>query len=186
MIGHSLTILAALFVLAATPAGAAGPGQQAAALHQFKTAVQDYTALHRQLEQRLPPPRVTANAPDVFESSDALAATLQAARVNAREGDIFTADVARYLRNRISETLTARGFLPEDVVAASLEEADPAAPVPEVNGRFPWGRGAVMWPCILDALPRLPAELQYRIIGRDLVLVDTHAELVVDILRNAI
>ncbi len=43
-----------------------------------------------------------------------------------------------------------------------------------------------MWPCVLDALPRLPHELQYRFVGRDLVLVDTHADLVVDILRNAV
>jgi hypothetical protein len=54
------------------------------------------------------------------------------------------------------------------------------------NGRFPWRRGAAMWPCVLDALPQLPYELQYRLIGRDLVLVDTHADLVVDILRNIV
>jgi hypothetical protein len=43
-----------------------------------------------------------------------------------------------------------------------------------------------MWPFLLEALPHLPHELQYRMIGRDLVLVDTHADLVVDIMRNAI
>ena len=32
----------------------------------------------------------------------------------------------------------------------------------------------------------LPQELQYRFVGRDLVLVDTHADLVLDILRNAV
>jgi hypothetical protein len=184
MIRQSLAIFAATFLVAATAAAATEPRDPA--LHQFNTAVQEYTALHRELERQLPPPRVTADAPDIFESSDALAAALRAVRVNAREGDLFTPDVAVYLRRRIADTLTARGFVPEEVVAASLEEANPEAPLPEVNGRFPWGRGAAMWPCLLDALPRLPEELQYRIIGRDLVLVDTHAELVVDILRNAL
>ena len=43
-----------------------------------------------------------------------------------------------------------------------------------------------MWSSVLAALPPLPHELQYRFVGRDLVLVDTHADLVVDILRNAV
>jgi hypothetical protein len=55
-----------------------------------------------------------------------------------------------------------------------------------VNGRFPWLRGALVWPCILNALPPLPDELQYRFVGVDLILVDIHANLVVDILRNAV
>jgi hypothetical protein len=43
-----------------------------------------------------------------------------------------------------------------------------------------------MWPCVLNALPALPDELQYRLIGHDLALVDLHADLVVDILRDAV
>jgi hypothetical protein len=43
-----------------------------------------------------------------------------------------------------------------------------------------------MWPCVINALPPLRGELQYRIVGRDLVLVDVHANLVVDILREAL
>ena len=37
-------------------------------------------------------------------------------------------------------------------------------------------------PCIKDALPELPDELEYRSSGTVLVLVDTHANLVVDLL----
>jgi hypothetical protein len=94
--------------------------------------------------------------------------------------------MAALLKVRVADALTARGFLPEEMVAASLEEADDEAPLPVVNGRFPWRRGAAMWPCVLEALPRLPHELQYRLVGRDLVLVDTHADLIVDILRDVV
>jgi hypothetical protein len=38
----------------------------------------------------------------------------------------------------------------------------------------------------LDVLPELPEELEYRFAGRDLVLIDIHAELVVDVLRRAL
>jgi len=39
--------------------------------------------------------------------------------------------------------------------------------------------------CLADVLPRLPAELEYRARGVALVLVDSHANLVVDILHAA-
>ena len=43
-----------------------------------------------------------------------------------------------------------------------------------------------MFPCVVDVLPALPSELQYRIVGRDLVLTDVHASVVVDILANVL
>jgi hypothetical protein len=38
----------------------------------------------------------------------------------------------------------------------------------------------------LSKLPQLPQELAYRIVGRDLTLKDTKAELIVDLIPNAI
>jgi hypothetical protein len=55
-----------------------------------------------------------------------------------------------------------------------------------VNGAFSWALGNAMPPCVLHALPELPIELQYRFVGVDLILIDIHADLVVDILRDAI
>jgi hypothetical protein len=43
-----------------------------------------------------------------------------------------------------------------------------------------------MPPTMFMALPELPDELQYRFVGRDLVLIDLHANLVVDVLREAL
>jgi hypothetical protein len=43
-----------------------------------------------------------------------------------------------------------------------------------------------MFPCVIQALPPLPPELQYRIVGDDLFLVDVHASLIVDILPGAL
>lgn len=156
------------------------------ALQQFRHAVNDYAKLHRRLEKQVPQLRVTEHAREIFEASDALAAAIKAARAAAREGDLFTPVVANVFRERIADALTAGGFLPEEVTAASIEEADEDAPLPVVNGRFPLRHAAAMWPCVLNALPLLPEELQYRMVGSDLMLVDTHANLVVDILRTAV
>ena len=187
MTERTLALTAVAFVTAFTVAGAAAQHDaQPASLAQFNTAIHQYVQLHRQIEQQLPPFRAHSDAQDIFESSNAMASALQTARATAHEGDIFTHEVAALLRKRVADALTARGLLPEEMVAATLEEADDEAPLPVVNGRFPWRRGAAMWPCVIEALPQLPHELQYRLVGRDLVLVDTHADLIVDILRNAV
>jgi hypothetical protein len=187
MTGPTFVSTAVGFLLAFAVVGQAAPdAAQPVSLLQFKASIHQYVQLHRQIEQQLPPFRAHSDAQDIIESSNAMASALRTARANAREGDIFTLDLAVLLRTRVSDALAAHGFLPEEMVAATLEEADENAALPVVNGRFPWRRGAAMWPCVLDALPRLPHELQYRFVGRDLVLVDTHADIVVDILRNAV
>ena len=184
---HTITIGAACaMMLFAIPGRAEQRATTAAALESFHDAVHDYARLHRRLEKRVPAMHVTEHAQEIFDASDALAAALIAARPAAREGDLFTPGVATVFRHRIARALTARGFLPDEVIAAGNEEAPPDAAWPAVNGRFPWMRGAAMWPCVINALPPLPGELQYRIVGRDLVLVDVHANLVVDILREAL
>ena len=43
-----------------------------------------------------------------------------------------------------------------------------------------------MWPSLLAVLPPLPEGLEYRFADRDLVLIDIHASIVVDILVNAL
>lgn len=187
MTARSIASTAAGLLLAFAVAGFGDtPDAQRATLQQFEASVHQYVQLHRQIERQLPPLRARSDAQEIAESSNAMASALQTVRAGAREGNIFTATVGALLRSRIAKALDARGFTAEQVIAASLEEADEEAPLPAVNGRFPWTRGAEMWPCVLNALPDLPDELQYRIVGRDLVLIDIHANLVVDILRNAV
>ena len=59
-------------------------------------------------------------------------------------------------------------------------------PVPQVNARIPAGRNTRPWPALLAALPALPHELEYRVVGLALVLVDVHADLVLDVLKDAL
>jgi hypothetical protein len=51
---------------------------------------------------------------------------------------------------------------------------------------YDWRLGAWMWPALLQVLPPLPPDLQYRIVDDDLVLIDLRASLVVDILEDAL
>ena len=51
---------------------------------------------------------------------------------------------------------------------------------------FSWNAGSWMCPAMLRRLPELPPELEYRFVGRDLVLIDIPGSVVVDVLRDAV
>jgi hypothetical protein len=85
----------------------------------------------------------------------------------------------------VAETAAAHRVDPRDIVRELRADRAPGARPPAVNGRYDWRLGAWMWPALLQALPPLPADLQYRIVDDDLVLVDLRAGLVVDILEDA-
>lgn len=101
-----------------------------------------------------------------------------------REGDIFRPDVADLFRRRIAATL--RGYDNRADLLDEMDEEELVVPPIRVNAPLPWGTGNVILPSIADALPPLPEELAYRILGRELVLVDMESDLVIDVIRAAL
>ncbi len=153
----------------------------------FARAADNYAFMHRRLERRLPVVEVNANPETIRRAIDAMATAVRAARPDARQGEMFNPLVLVAIRTRIARALRAHGMTAADVRAAELAEGvDSSAVTLKVNGAFPWLIGTAMVPCVIEALPPLPPELQYRIVGRDLVLLDVHAGLVVDILPLAL
>ena len=173
------------FVLAVTLAGSL-TGQQATdpMRHTFLQRVDDYVALHRRLEGPLPPEVVTADAEALFAPRRALAAAIRTARPNAAQGEIFTPAVARYFRIVVAEALREGAI--EDMLGI-VEEENVVKMTPRVNADYPAGASISLMPtCLLAALPPLPPELEYRFLGRDLILWDVHAGLIVDFVPGAI
>lgn len=171
----------------AATALAQGQDDPSPAVRQFMDATREYAVLHRQLESRLPRLEVTSHPETVYAAVQAMAAAVRAARPAARPGDVFTEALAPELRARMAVALASHGFTPDDVRAPEAADglAAPGPPL-RVNESFPWRYATSLFPCILDALPPLPPELQYRIVGNTLVLVDLHADLVVDLLPYAL
>jgi hypothetical protein len=152
----------------------------------FLQRVDAYVALHRRLEANLPPEVVTADPEALFLPQDALAREIRRERAHARQGEIFAPEVAGYLRVLITEALSRGGI--EDFLAIVEEdqEDDDVRLIPTVNGEYPAGASiSFMPPCLLEALPPLPKELEYRFLARDLILWDLHAGLIVDFLPRA-
>jgi hypothetical protein len=146
----------------------------------FSTRVASYVELRNELEKGLPPLMVTEDPAEIIQAVRALAARIRVARAGAREGDIFSPTVsAKFKRTLLLET-------DADTMAAIVDENPGKIDVP-INGTYPVRKMfSTMPPNILAAMPRLPADLEYRFLGRHLVLVDTRASVIVDRIPYAI
>ena len=155
-------------------------------LRDFDGRITEYVRLHRRLERSLPPEHLFSDEEDMSLAVDALHAAMVDARPSAPEGSIFTPAAAYLLSAKLERAIASLGRTPGEIWIAMNRGFTTGAPDIRVNDRFPAIRYARIWPALLDVLPPLPDELQYRFVDRDLVLVDVHADLVVDILRDAL
>ena len=156
------------------------------ALEQFDERVAAYAALRTRAAASVPPIEVLSDLARIQAQIDTLARAIRAARSAAQPGDLFTADVRLVFRVEIRDALAAAGIAVDDLRAGLEQEAEADLPFVGINGPFPWAFGSAVPPVLLEALPPLPVEMQYRFIGRDLLLVDVEADLVIDILPNAL
>ena len=159
---------------------------EAAALADFKSRVDAYAEMHKTLAQGEAKPQETANPAKISSTKAALAARVQATRVNAKQGDIFTPAVRPVFHRLLAPEL--KGEDAHDTKAVLKDDAPPAAAVPfKVNAKYPETLPLPTVPAnLLLSLPPLPAPLEYRIVGQHLLLLDTSADLVVDYLLNVI
>jgi len=157
---------------------------QARGVDGFDTAVKHYVALHHEAERYLDPLH-RGDAESVLAYSAALREAICRVRLGATEGDVF-APAAVEFRLRIRMALRRHAIEARDLLVAMRHDTEPGARPPVVNQPFSWALGNLIPAVVIEVLPPLPDELQYRFVGTSLVLVDIHAGLVVDILRDAL
>jgi hypothetical protein len=157
-------------------------------LADFHLRIREYVELHRRLEGPLPPLKLSNDPREIRRAIDSLKKELQAARLKARQGDIFTSDITLWFRQTIEATFKSTDWV--EVLAAFQEEEEENATrtaSPRVNASYPESSPLVpMSIRLLLALPALPEELQYRFMNRALILWDVHAELIVDFIPDVI
>ena len=151
---------------------------------RFQIAVSRYVSLHRAIERFVPPIKNVTDPLEAKRSMIAMSEAIRKARWSVTEGNVFMGQVAIGIHNTL--TTAIRNADPACQRALSDILQSPADTWSEtVNDAFPWALSRMLPSCVQDALPELPIELQYRVVGADLVLVDLHANLSVDILRGA-
>src|SRR4029079_12302969 len=167
---------------ASVPGSAAAPAapvnEDAQALAAFLERVNQYATLHQKLENSLPKLSKDSTPQKVDEHQRALAKLTQDARQSAKQGDIFTPEAQAVIRK-----LVGRIFSGPDGAAlkASVMDENPGVPNLKVNSRYPDEIPvSTIPPQLLQALPKLPEEMEYRFVGNALILMDTHAHTVAD------
>ena len=159
--------------------------EMAKVMAAFTERVAAYAALQEKLASSLPKLPTEATPQQIDSHQRALAALVAKARPAARRGDLFTPDMQAVVRDLMARTFKqprARAQL-----RASIAEENPRGLKLTVNGRYPDVVPlATMPPEVLQNLPPLPKELEYRFVGNSLILLDARAHLVVDFMPRAL
>jgi hypothetical protein len=170
--------------LRAAPSPLQGSGTDSPAVVEFHKRVQVYLVLHRKVEDGIKALPSEATPVQIDATLDQLSRGIAAARAGAKAGDVFQPAMQVWLRQTLQRLFSAPDG--KDLRASILDENPIGAPV-RVNGLYPDSIPlSTMPPKILEALPSLPDELEFRFIGDRLILFDHHAHLIVDYVDRAL
>jgi len=154
-------------------------------LDEFKARIDQYVELHKKAESKLPALSKDATPKQIDDYQRELGRLLAEARPNAKQGEIFTPAMETLLRKHLARVFNN----PTDgaAVKGSVMDENPTGVTIAVNGRYPDDVPiSTMPPDVLQKLPKMPEEFEYRFVGRHLVILDVHAHLIADFVTNAI
>ncbi len=158
--------------------------QGAATVQDFQKRVADYVKLRKTAETKLPPLKRTGSQENIAHHEHELGRRIREARSEAKQGDIFTPEIAAEFRRLISLAMQPGN---SGRIKESLKSSEPVVLRLRVNDRYPKTVPLQSTPpTLLMNLPRLPPELEYRMVGHDLALLDVKANLIVDLINDAI
>jgi len=172
-----VVLVGALMGAYAAEAPPAGPSEAQAAA-AFEARMKEYLALHRKLESTLPKIPRRGTPEQVDKNQRALGDLIKSARRDAKPGEFFTPGMQALVRRVLGEVLAG----PDGkTVKASIMDENPGVPKLVLNERYPSSVPlSTMPPQVLAPLPKLKGELEYRFIGRRLILLDTEADIILD------
>ena len=146
----------------------------------FTARVWSYSELRSKLEKGLPPLTVTDDPAEIRGAVHALAKRIRVARAGAQEGEIFTPTISVEFRRILLLEMNANTW-------AAIMDDNPGEFSNQINGTYPEERPlSTVPPNVLAVLPRLPDDIQYRFVGRHLILLDTRASVILDRIPYAI
>jgi hypothetical protein len=157
----------------------------AALLEDFSKRVAAYAAIHKKARAEVHPLKPTANPEAIEKYEHHLAHRIRELRKNFVQGAIFTPEIGAEFGRLIKQAMQgATG----PRLQASLKHAEPVRlPALHVGSSYPEHVPLQSTPpSVLANLPKLPPEVEYRVVGNALVLRDVDANLIVDFIRNVI
>jgi hypothetical protein len=149
---------------------------------EFQQRARQYLDWREKTAGKAPAP---ADSPEkIVAARRELANKVRVARAGEPQGQIFTLEIAGYFRRQIAVTLNGRSG---KQVLTSLRHAEPTSMQLQINESYPEKVPLQSTPpTLLMNLPQLPKGLEYRILGRELILRDSDANIIVDYVPNAL
>jgi hypothetical protein len=152
---------------------------------RFEGRVKQYVKLRDRVKGRVPKLSKDSTPEQIAAFEKASVEALRAARANAKPGDLFTPDAARVIRGVLKTE-----FKPSEKkeIRKVVLDQETSIPVPlKVNYPYPDPKEFVEMPAtLLLKLPQLPKQVKYRYVGRNLILVDTDNNLIIDYMLDAL
>jgi len=157
---------------------------------EFTKRVGEYVKLHNAQEKDLPPLKGKSDPVEITQHKKALAAAIQHARASGKQGDLFLPIVQPHFRKVIQSEMKGAAGKPARKAAKDGNphvEGPPGKVVVQVNAYYPDDAPvSTVPPSLLLRLPQLPKEVEYRFVGRHLILRDVAANLIVDFIPDVV
>jgi hypothetical protein len=154
------------------------------AIAVFQKRVKEYVSLRERLEDQMPKLAAQSTPEQIEAHKTAFEETVRKARTGARQGDVFSPQIVKYIR------LTIRNeFKGEDLrkLREAVLEAETKGVPLKVNYPYPEDKELTEIPAtLLLKLPQLPKQVKYRFVNRNMLLVDRENGLIVDYMFNAL
>jgi hypothetical protein len=151
----------------------------------FARRLDAYTTLRKRLTDSVGDLDPTKSQEEIATRAVSLGNAIIAARPQAKQGDIFSPEVAAFLATLIRQEYKRRS---EPVLETRGDQQEELPDFePKVNQIYPTTHPlATFPPALLPVLPPLPEEIEYRIVRDHLILRDIEANVILDFIPGAV
>ena len=150
---------------------------------EFFDRVRAYMKVHNAADARVPSLKETNDPKEVSTREKALADEIRVERAGAQQGDVFTPAAAREIAQVVVDDFNGRALRDQKAILVEV----PVKVPPAINTDYPTTLPlATVPPSLLLKLPTLPDDLEYRFLGRHLILRDIKANLIVDFIPDVV
>lgn len=154
-----------------------------AATLEFQKRIQAYMKIHNEAEAKVPNLKRTDDPVEISKREQELAQMIMTLRAGAQPNEIFAKEYEPYFVKIVKDDFANRSAADRKALVHEL----PKHVKIDVNTVYPTTLPLITFPAgLLRKLPDLPPELEYRIVGRSLLLRDVKANLIVDVLRDVV
>jgi len=152
------------------------------AVLEFQKKLGDYVSLHKREAGKVPALKQTDSPAEIAGREKLLGEAIRQARAGAKPGELFD-PVATIVRGVVRQDMARRTVRERKALLIEVPQGLRVVPNMVYPTTLPL---ATAPPALIQELPRLPDELEYRFMGRHLILRDVKANIVVDVLTDVI